>query len=285
MDKAVLGYCRLGYFRLGVFDNTWDELVRTVEGSGAVSLDATRFRLMLFGRDATTGWYEKAYEETAIEIIVLTKASQQLALKCGTYVIGDVLGLTVDVLREGDRLRVGNKYYEVKTVNEHYLGDSFCRRDCELRLLPLEYLVGDTYTDSVVEDARYRMKVFLETYLDSATLPNFIVAYENADYPMVRVFTDKVVDLIFCVGTPDSTALPIGVGYEEKVPITIWCVDKSNISGTKLRWKAETELRHITETYPTGSLRTFERLSDNEKNLGSTVLYSVNYVMRYKRYA
>jgi hypothetical protein len=145
----------------------------------------------------------------------------------------------------------------------------------------------------MVEDARYRTKILLDTYLlaanltedDNSTQVKFIVAYADPDYPLVRVFFDKLVDLVFCVGTPDSIALPVGIGYEENVPITIWCIDKTGITGTKLRWKAEAELRRIVETYPTGSLRNWQRLGDNEKNLGSTILYSVNYVLRYKRYA
>ena len=27
MDKAVIGYMRIGYFRIGVFDNKWDKLI------------------------------------------------------------------------------------------------------------------------------------------------------------------------------------------------------------------------------------------------------------------
>jgi len=27
MDKAILGYCRLGYFRLGVYRDDWDKLL------------------------------------------------------------------------------------------------------------------------------------------------------------------------------------------------------------------------------------------------------------------
>jgi len=142
------------------------------------------------------------------------------------------------------------------------------------------------------EDARYRTRVLLNTYLtasnltqdDDSTLAKYITVFGKPDYPLTRVFKDKGVDLIFCVDTPESEALPVGVGYLENVPITIWCIDKTGITGTKLRWKAERELRRICETYPLGSLRTLTRLSDNEENLGSTTLYSVSYIMRYKRY-
>jgi len=141
-------------------------------------------------------------------------------------------------------------------------------------------------------DARYRTKVYLETYLlnanltedDDSTTVKFIVAYAFPDYPWLRVFQDKKVSLVFAVGTPETEALPVAVGYMENVPITVWCINKAGISGTKLRWKAEAELRRVAETYPVSSLRTLTRLTDNEKNLGSTVLYSVTYNLRYKRY-
>lgn len=100
-----------------------------------------------------------------------------------------------------------------------------------------------------------------------------------------RVVRLNPVDLLFCIGTPDSVALPVGVGYIENVPITICTVDKSGITGTKLRWKAEAELRRVAETYPLGSLRTLERMSDNEQRLSSTTLYSVTYIIHYKRYS
>lgn len=146
---------------------------------------------------------------------------------------------------------------------------------------------------STAQDARQRTKIWLDSYINSSniteddgvTRAKFIVAFANPDYPLIRVFYDKYVDVVFTVGTPNSTALPVGVGYLEHVPITIWCIDKTGITGTKLRWKAEKELRRIVENYPTGSLRTLDRMSDNEQRLGSTTLYSVTYILRYKRYA
>lgn len=142
-------------------------------------------------------------------------------------------------------------------------------------------------------DARQRIKNWLDGHLVAANMKNdagtanasFLVAFGYPNYSLLRVFNDKNIDLIFSVGTPDTVALPLGVGYMENVPISIWCIDKTGITGTKLRWTAEKELRRISETYPLSSLRTLERLSDNEQNLGSTILYSVTYVMRYKRYA
>jgi len=146
-----------------------------------------------------------------------------------------------------------------------------------------------------LEDARYRTKVYLQTHIsnsyltkdDDNTQVSFTVMFANPNYLIELEFyaASNPVDLIFCIGTPDSVALPVGVGYIENMPITIWTIDKTGITGTKLRWKAERELRRICEDYPHGSLRTWDRLSDNEQHLGGTVLYSVNYIMRYKRYA
>lgn len=143
---------------------------------------------------------------------------------------------------------------------------------------------------SPLQDARSRIKVYLETYLSPSMITNddgspvtFAVIYANPNYPIQLEFL--TVALLFCIDTPDSVALPVGVGYIENVPITIWCIDKTGITGTKLRWKAEAELRRVVEEHPAGwSLYTWQRLSDNEQNLGSTILYSVEYVLRYKRY-
>jgi len=146
---------------------------------------------------------------------------------------------------------------------------------------------------NISQDARQRTKVYLDTYLlnsaitkdNDSSQATFIVAFSYPDYPMERVFLDKNVDLIFSVGTPTTTALPVGIGYDEAVPIEIITIDKTDITGNKLRWKAEAELRRVVETYPTGSLRSLDRMEDNEQRLGSTTLYSAKYILRYKRYA
>jgi len=144
------------------------------------------------------------------------------------------------------------------------------------------------------EDARYRTKVYLETYLDNSNLTEdddwtevtFIVAYADPDYPLIRVFAE-LVDLVFAIGDPDSIPLKNAdhsvYGYEEHVPITVWCVDKSGITGTKLKWKAEAELRRILEEHPLGSIRSFERIQDYDQNLGSTVLHSRKFILKYVR--
>lgn len=147
----------------------------------------------------------------------------------------------------------------------------------------------------MVQDARQRTKTYLETYLtdsnltkdDDSSKANYIVAFGMPDYSIIRVFKDKQIDLIFSIGEPTSTPLMghdlSAYGYEEHVPIQTFCIDKSGITGTKLKWKAEAELRRITESYPTGSERSFERRGTRDERLGSTILYSTEFMLTYRR--
>lgn len=286
MDKAIVGYMRVGHFRVGVFHDDWDRLVKQFEN--LCSADVTHRRLQLDSpRDSTTGWWTKSFHEETVEMPIIQKGTAHSLLPPGTYVRTDALGLTADPVVEGDEILANDTYYEVEGVRSHYFLDNFSYRECDLTLLPLKHLTGGTYTDSTVEDARYRNKVYLETWLNVAALPNYIVAYGFPDYPLVRVFKDKGVDLVFSIGEPESEPLlghdKYAYGYKERVPITTFCIDKTGISGTKLKWRAEAELRRITETYPLGSLRTLEKIRDNDQNLGSTILYSREFTLNYQR--
>lgn len=147
----------------------------------------------------------------------------------------------------------------------------------------------------MVQDARQRTKTYLDTYLSDSNLTkddgtskaSYIVAFGMPDYSIIRIFKDKQIDLIFTVGEPNSTPLRnydlSPYGYEEHVPIQIFCINKSGITGTKLKWKAEAELRRITEAYPTGSERSLERRGDRDERLGSTILYSTEFMLTYRR--
>ena len=148
------------------------------------------------------------------------------------------------------------------------------------------------------QDARQRTKTYLETYILNANLTkdddlstvSWIVAFGLPDYPLSRVFKDKAVDLIFSVNTANMKAVrdfrQYPYCYEEVIPIEIFCVNKTGppaITGTKLRWKAEAELRRISEAYPLASVRWIMRGTDNEKKLGSQTIYSVKYELGYIR--
>mgnify|MGYP000209185495 CR=1 FL=1 len=149
----------------------------------------------------------------------------------------------------------------------------------------------------MASDARYRTKVYLDTYLDSSnithdddsTAATILVAFGFPDYPLIRVFDpdEKDVDVVFSIEEPNSTPLmghdQTPYGYEEHVPITICCVDKPGVTGTKIKWKAEAELRRVLETYPLGSMRILENRSDTTQRIGGTTIYMTTWVLTYKR--
>ena len=148
----------------------------------------------------------------------------------------------------------------------------------------------------MVNDARTQTKTFIDTYYtaanvtkdDDSTAVNVIVCFGNPEYPITRVFKEKGVDGVYSVAEPTSEALLDATtqapwGYRERVPIDVICIDKSGITGTKLKWKMEAELRRITESNPTGSQRSLERRGDADQRLGSTVLYKTRFVLDYVR--
>ena len=148
----------------------------------------------------------------------------------------------------------------------------------------------------MVYDARDRTKVFMDTYLtagnikedDTITNAAFIVQYSDPPYPMKLVFYgSKNIDVVYSVDTPVSTPhldwKKEIYAYTETVPVHINTVDKTGITGTELRWRAEVELRRIVETYPLGSVRTLDRVTKSDKWMGGWLLHGVTYNLAYKR--
>jgi len=151
----------------------------------------------------------------------------------------------------------------------------------------------------MVSDAKSATKTWLTTRIAAANLKKdndatnaaFAVIYAGVPYPIESEFRASAspVDLLFCVGEPESHPLmtaetvPVPYGYEEHVPIDTYCIDKTGITGAKLKWKAEAELRRVAETYPLGSHRAMERRGDNDVSLGSTMLYSGRFTLVYTR--
>ncbi len=261
-----------------------------------IDFSVTRRALSLGDADSVTGWYAKVFTPSTIEMILRPKGSVFTIHGMGYYARHALTGYTQDPIVEDDEIiDAKTNYYEVKTIEENDLGDNFIFRECELAKLPLHAdRPATSGTWPTVGDARYQTRDWLKTYLDQTKLKEdnntddalYIYPMGLPDYHIERVFLGtKGVDLVFSVGTPESVALPLGVGYLENVPISIFTVNKAGITGTRLRYAAEVELKRIAKEYPLGSLRTPDRISDNEENLGSTILYSVNYILRYKRYS
>jgi len=147
----------------------------------------------------------------------------------------------------------------------------------------------------MVEDPRSKTKQWLDNNLrnnqltkdDDVTEVSFIVCYAGADYPLSRVFQTKGVDLLFLVDVPVSTPLlghdRVPYGYQEKCPVETACIDKTEITGTNLMWKANAELRYVAETFPLGSQRSFDEERVNTYDVGTTKVYSQKLVLNYLR--
>lgn len=155
----------------------------------------------------------------------------------------------------------------------------------------MERLVShfDAATDTLTHNAFPNAVAATDTYVLSLTTTqvSFIVAFTNPNYPLIRVFIEQGVDLVYCVGEPLSEALNdidhYPYAYLEHVPILTFCIDKTGITGTELKWKAEAELRRVTEQYPLGSQRSLERMTDKDLTMGSTIIYSREFTLNYRR--
>lgn len=107
-----------------------------------LSFLVTRRKLQLGSRDSTTGWYDKAYAESTVDMIVVPRGATNMPLPAGVYVRLDAVGLTADPVDEGDEIKTdAGVYYEVKGVKLHYFADSFMYRECDLTRLALHELV------------------------------------------------------------------------------------------------------------------------------------------------
>ena len=269
-----------------MYRDDFDQLITAFEGIG--SCDVTRHRLCLSGNtDSTTGWYTKFYVTNSAEAVIVPQASARVALRIGYYVRDDAAMFSSDPWTVGDVAETEqHTYYEVKTVKPHRVGDHCSHYSCDLTYLPMYELHGAGVPSITVEDARYRTKTYLDGYLENLAPANWLVAYDYPDYPLVRVF--QRLDIAFSVGQPNSTPLPDPVqqapyGYEEHVPLEILCMDKTNVSATKLMHAAHAEVRRVLENYPTGSRRSLEESRPTTLTLGSHTVRSVKLVWNYRR--
>jgi len=132
---------RWGKFRWGIYHNRWSDLVQRLEAAGVPSQDVTRRRLTLSSVDSATGWFDKDFSTSTIEMVLIPRASSHLATAVGSYVRTDFLGLCIAGIEEGDEIlhtRDGEAiYYEVKAVREIPHGNTLSHREADLTLLPM----------------------------------------------------------------------------------------------------------------------------------------------------
>jgi len=286
MEPAVIhdgDSCHIGNVRIGSYCPNWDRLKTRFENLGAGSCKLTRRRLQLDSPPNTvTGWYTKSFEETEIEGIVISQTATPISTIAGVYPRLDAILYTADVIVEGDELLdyESNAYYQTETVKpKKAAGCGFSHRECDLTAVPLHDLA---YADTTptVDDARYEMKAYLDSYLSLANLNDhpYLVCYAWPDYPLSHVFRTKGKHIIFAVDVPETTSI-MNVSYDERVPITIATLE------TQLNYLAELELRTVIREHPIGSLRTLQHITDEKVSFGSTSMYLRKFTLNYRRYA
>lgn len=141
MDSAICGEkMRCGFSRCGVYRSDFETTENTFRGltPNSDSIQVTRRQLQLDSPDSVTGWFAERYVEETIEMIIQVEGSRRLNLPGGTWVELDALGLTADVVVEGDeiKLKQDNVYYKVERVEPIYApADNFHHRKCHLSLM------------------------------------------------------------------------------------------------------------------------------------------------------
>ena len=98
--------------------------------------DVTHRALVLGDRDGVTGWRQKTFSESPIEMIIVPQAATHLMKLAGVFVRLDAVGVSDEEdLEVGDEIEdADGNFWEIKTVRDHEYGDV---RVCDLTKLPL----------------------------------------------------------------------------------------------------------------------------------------------------
>jgi hypothetical protein len=177
-------------------------------------------------------------------------------------------------------------FYRVQAVEEYGVLGSFAYRICNLTLDQFA-LSGHVESTPTVIDARKRTRTWIDTYLSLSV--DWISCYDKPDYPIVRVFDDKGIEVIYSIG--EITASPMmgfknyPYGYTEEIPITMYCTNTQSYKGTTMKHAAEDALRTVANFYPIGSetLRELVRRRDVTERFGTVTLYGTEFTLKYTR--
>ena len=249
-----------------------------------MSFLVTRRRLILGLKDSVTGWYTKHFIPETIEAYAEDRGTSTGYLPAGVYAKLDAVCISGYPLNEGDEIKTDDgRFYEVKAVKEVFgPADNACYVVADLVKLPLHELSFSSVAPSV-NDARYNMKVYWDTYIDITYLQDkpFLVCYSDPDYPYSRLFKDKGLEIVFTVETSRTTPL-IGTdltpyNYREQVNTHVITLD------TKLNHLGQAELRRVIENHPLGSQRTFTSSEPRIHHLGSMQVYDSTFTVNYTR--
>jgi len=141
-------------------------------------------------------------------------------------------------------------------------------------------------------DPRERMRTWLKSHArdaqilkdDASTQASWECIFHDPPYPLSREFraASAPVQGLYVVGQPNSE-LELGVRYNEEMPMSIYTMDSTGVTGVALAWRMEAELRYVIEEKTHGSLWTLKSRRGEPIHLGSVVLYHIPTVVNYRR--
>jgi len=149
---------------------------------------------------------------------------------------------------------------------------------------------------STLADPRERIKTFLATYLVVANITNDAGAAatvhirfgDNKIYLLkLEFYGTKNNDVVFTIEPPESEAIFDHdgqiIGYNEKVPVYIYAINKTGITADKILWKAEQQLRYALEQNWLGSFFGFNSSKQVLQDAFDPRLYCIKTVVTYER--
>ena len=262
----------------------------------------TRRELSTGARDTVTGHCAKSFAETTIKGVIRPRGASFSSGGIAYIAKYPHTFFTNYVIAEGDEIiDKWLKYFQIQTVEPDGIADSFDHYTCNAEKLEFHSDLPATYgTGATVKDSRYTTRLFLDPtlsgHLSGANLTDnsgagadFITCFDNIPYPISRELLPAYndVDLIFAISPSTSEVLLNGdgthkaYGYHEKVPVTIYVVDKAGITAENLKNKAEQELRRVIGLYPLGSVRSLG--GGKPKQVGIYPIYAYEYIIDYRR--
>jgi hypothetical protein len=269
------------------------------------SADLTRRELTFGAQDPITGWFKRIYFVSTIRGSIQPQGASLTLLPVGSFSRYPNTLFTGNVVKEGDQIVDADlDVYELNTVQKWSWLNKFSHYTCEAvkkQFTDRPAASGTWHLDSasLTTDPRSRHKIYLDYWItasnlkkdDALTAAEYITCFDQADYPIKHLFLSDlglIIDLVFSVGkepaTPRNTHNHNIYAFEETVPITVYAVNKADVTATNLIEQAEQEIRRIVTAHPIGSVRFIHSTKHNPIDLGDrNYLYSTTVTIRYVR--
>jgi len=134
---ALVDLAQVDFSRVNVYNHVFEDILSSIKKQFC-SMNVTRQALGLGVQDSVTGWFQKLYSPSTIEMLILPKSAQSQALNLGYWVNMDALGFAIDPVNIYDLIVDSiSRNWEIKTVQPHFVGDDFYFFVCDLKELPL----------------------------------------------------------------------------------------------------------------------------------------------------